>query len=88
MSNDILADQNPLYITFRNWVLEFKRERSDVEDEPRSGISVPLTNSENTQFTHWSLEVFPINKVRGFLLDRFDTVDEKELSRKKNVLAQ
>lgn len=40
------------YVTFKNWVAEFMKERSDVKDGHRSGRQISMTTSKNIDSVH------------------------------------
>ncbi|XP_076048821.1 protein GVQW3-like [Oratosquilla oratoria] len=42
-----LGEDDPLSVTLKRWVAEFKRGRKSVTDEPRSGRSRTSTTDEN-----------------------------------------
>ena len=43
----VLKESAPSFPTVHRWVLEFKRGRTSVEDEPRSGTSKKCNNTRN-----------------------------------------
>jgi histone-lysine N-methyltransferase SETMAR len=47
-----LGDQCPSYAIIKNWVAEFKRGRSDVKDEHRSGRPISVTTPGNIGSVH------------------------------------
>lgn len=49
---ETLDNQCPSYATIKNWVAEFKRGRSDVKDEHRSGRPISVTTPENIDSVH------------------------------------
>jgi transposase len=47
-----LGDQCPSYATIKNWFAEFKRGRSDVKDEHRSGRPISVTTPGDIDSVH------------------------------------
>lgn len=49
---NVLGESAPSYATVKNWVAEFKRGRTSIEDDPRSGRPKTATTSEIIEQIH------------------------------------
>ena len=85
----ILGDDAPSFATVKRWVADFKRGRSSIEDEPRSGRSSTASSQANIDHVHQMvmndrrLTIRSIATVIGISHERVENILTKELGMAK-----
>lgn len=86
---NVLGESAPSYATVKNWVAEFKRGRTSIEDEPRSGRPKTATTTEIVAKVHdmvlndRRIKVREIANIMGISNDRVHLILHEELQMKK-----
>ena len=86
---NVLGESAPSYATVKNWVAEFKRGRTSLEDEPREGRPKTASTSENIEKIHEivsedpSLTTREIADTIGISDERIRHILHEELQMKK-----
>ena len=86
---NVLGESAPSYATVKNWVAEFKRGRTSIEDEPRSGRPKTATTTEIVAKVHDMVlndrrkKVREIANIMGISNDRVHLILHEELQMKK-----
>ena len=86
---NVLGESAPSYATVKNWVAEFKRGRTSLEDEPRDGRPKIASTSEMIEKIHEivtedpSLSTRKIADTLGISTERARHILHNELQMKK-----
>lgn len=73
---NVLGEDAPSYTTVKNWIAEFKRGRSSIDDAPRSGRPKTASTTEIIEQVHSIVNEYPSVSTRH-LADTVDISDER-----------
>lgn len=86
---NVYGDSSPSFSTIKKWAAEFKRDRSSLEDDPRTGRPKTATTSEMIEKVHdlilndRRIKVREVANTMGISKERVGYILHKELHMKK-----